>query len=305
MRRSASTGRQVPPDTLAAVSRIGLRARIAVEGFIQGLHKSNLKGFNVEFADFREYVKGDDIRHIDWRVYARTDRFYIRQFEEETSMRAYIIVDRSRSMEFGEGDAQKLNYACRVAAAIAYLLVRQGDAVSLITFDKGVSQYLPPRNSPQQLRRIWNTLESLEGGGPTNIPETLQGLASTIKRRGLIILISDLLETPQGVLRSLAHFRRKRFEVIAFHVLTREEIDFPFSGDYRFRDMETAEVMEASSHAIRAAYQAEIEQYFQSIERGCRQGNIDYQRLNTSDDLTPALMSYLARRQRIRSLRSQ
>lgn len=286
------------------MSRVGLRARIAVEGFVQGLHKSHLKGFNVEFADFREYVKGDDIRHIDWRVYARTDRYYIRQFEEETSMRAYLIVDRSRSMEYGEGDAQKLNYACRVAAAISYMLVKQGDAVGLITFDKGVSQYLPPRSSPQQLRRIWNVLETLEGAGPTNIPETLHGLASTIKRRGLIILISDLLETPQHILRSLVHFRRKRFEVIVFHVLTRNEMELPFSGDFRFRDMENAEIVEASTRAIRVAYQREVEQYINEIERGCRQGNIDYQRLITSDDLNSALLAYLTRRQRIRSLRS-
>lgn len=303
MARATSMGRRVDPEGLAAASKIGLRARIAVEGFIQGLHKSNQKGFNVEFADFREYSKGDDTRHIDWRVYARTDKFFIRQYEEETSMRVYLIVDQSRSMEYGEGDRNKLNYACRAAAALAYLMVKQGDAVSLITFNQGVEQYLPPRNSPQQLQRVWQTLEGLEGSKATNIPETLHSLANTIKRRGLIILLSDLFDYPGKILKGLAHFRRKRFEVIAFHVLTRDEIEFPFSGDYKFRDMERDTQVETSSHAIRSAYLEEFRKYQTQMEKGCRQNSIDYELLDTSKDLNDALLAYLVRRQRIRSYR--
>lgn len=273
-----------------------------MEGFIQGLHRSQQKGFNVEFADFREYTKGDDIRHVDWRVFARTDRFYIREFEEETSMRGYLLLDQSRSMDFGAGDRNKLDYACRLAAALAYLLVRQGDAASLTTFDQGVSRYLPPRNTPQQLQRIWSALETLEATGGSDIPRALHGLASTLKRRGLIVLISDLLEAPKRVLQALAHFRRKRFDVIVFHVLAAEELEFPYRGDYRFQDLETAERVEASSHAIREVYLNEFGRFLQVVERGCRQNAIDYVRMSTSEDLTRALGAYLTRRLNLGSL---
>jgi uncharacterized protein (DUF58 family) len=196
-------------DQLTSLSKIGLRARTVGDGFITGSHRRRSHGWNVEFAEFREYVKGDDIRHIDWKVYARTDRYFIKEFEEDTSMKTYLLLDQSRSMAFSgsRGGMTKLEYAALVASALSYLLIRQMDSVGLLTFDEELGEYLPPRSSLVQLNRIWQKLEQLEPKQKTAIPTILRNLAASIKRRGLIVLISDLLDDPAEVLKGLGHFR--------------------------------------------------------------------------------------------------
>jgi uncharacterized protein (DUF58 family) len=281
---------------LRHLSRLGLRARTAVEGLISGIHKSRSHGWNVEFADFREYTKGDDIRHIDWKVYARTERFFIKQFEEETNMRVYIVVDQSRSMAYTEGGTTKLEYACSLAAALSYLLIRQGDSVGLVTFDNEMREYLPPRNSPRHLELIWKVLEGIEAGGGTDVTANLHYLAARVRRRGLVILISDLFDRTRDVLKGLAHFRHKKFEVITFHVLDPAELEFPFEGNTLFLDMETDRSVETSPGSIRGNYLSLFDEFLEGVRRGCTQTGVDYHMIRTDTPVHLALLHYLSLR---------
>ena len=286
----------VDVSALNYLSRIGLRARVAVEGLMAGIHRSRSFGWNIEFADYREYTKGDDIRHIDWRVFARTDRFYIKQFEEETNMRVYLVLDQSRSMDYTSGDDSKLNYAATLAAVLAYLFVRQRDSVGLVSFDRQIRQFLPPRKSPHHLRRIWETLEGLEPGEETDVRGNLHSLAGMVRRRGLMILISDLLDDPEAMIHGLAHFRHKKFEVIVLHVLDPAEVEFPFRGNSIFQDMESTKWVETSPRAIRKAYREALEGFMETVRRGCHQANVDYEFLPTSTPVERALLRYLSLR---------
>jgi len=286
------------PDALSLrhLSRLGLRARTAVEGLISGIHRSHAYGWNVEFADFREYSKGDDIRHVDWKVYARTERFFIKQFEEETNMRVYIVVDQSRSMGYGSGGESKLAYGCSMAAALSYLFIRQGDSVGLVTFDREMRTYLPPRNSAPHLQRVWKLLEGLEAGGGTDVTRNLRYLAARVRRRGLLVLISDLLGRPEEILKGLSHFRHKKFEVIAFQVLDPSELEFPFQGNIRFQDMERDRRVETSARAVREEYLVLLRSFLEEVRRGCHQTGVDYQMVRTDVPIEAALMRYLALR---------
>jgi uncharacterized protein (DUF58 family) len=288
------------PDfgALRHLSRIGLRARTAVEGLVSGIHKSRSMGWNVEFADFREYVPGDDIRNIDWRIYARTDRLFIRQFEEETNMRVYLVLDRSRSMSFGNGGQSKLEYACALAAALAYLFIRQGDSVGLVTVDEEIREYLPPRQSGHHLTRIWSVLEATEPGNETDLTRVLRHLASTVRRRGLLVLISDLFDHGEDPLTGLGHFRHKKFEAIVFHILDSLEIDFGLRGNHIFRDLETRNWVETSPAAVRAAYLKALRDFCENFRDGCHHLGVDYTRLDTSEPMERALLRYLSLRRR-------
>jgi len=281
---------------LRHLSRLGLRARTAVEGLVSGIHKSRSHGWNVEFADFREYARGDDIRFIDWKVYARTERFYIRQFEEETNMRAYIVVDQSHSMGFSGNGQTKLEYASVLAAALSYLFVRQGDSVGLVTFDQAMREYLPPRNSPRHLELIWRTLERIEAGGATDVTGNLHYLAARVRRRGLVILVSDLMDRTRDLMKGLAHCRNKKFEVIVFHVLDPVEMEFPFEGNSIFLDMESDRRVETSPRAIREAYLALFDEFLDIVRRGCRQNGVDYHLMRTDIPVDLALLRYLSLR---------
>ncbi len=287
------------PKTLTKISRLDIIARLVVEGFVTGLHRSPYHGFSVEFAEHREYVPGDDIKHIDWKVYARSDRYYIKQYEEETNLTATILVDGSESMRY-QSDPElpsKIDYACYVAASLAYLILRQRDAASLVTFDQDIRSYVPPGSSPSHRNLLIGALNNIEPKlKKTNLGTVLHSMAERVRRKGLIIIISDLLDEPANILAGLRHFRHRRHEVIVFHVLDHAERNFPFRSMTRFRGLEDLGQVICDPGALRRAYLDELETYMAELRHGCRQDRIDYVPLDTSIPLDVALTSYLATR---------
>ena len=281
---------------VAKLNNMSLRARLVVEGYIIGMHKSPYHGFSVEFAEHRAYGPGDEIRRIDWKLYGKTDRYYIKQFEEETNLRSYLLLDTSKSMTFSSTKISKLDYASYLAAALTYLMLTQQDGVSITLFDEGIKGFVPARSTPGHLNTILAQLEHLEIGADTKIAATLHHLAEKVKKRGLIILISDLIDDPDDVLTGLKHFRHKKHEVIVFHIIDRQELTFDFSVRTRFRDLETGEEITTEPWQIQAAYQRLIEDFQRSYRTRCRKRNIDYIPLYTDQDLDLALTGYLKKR---------
>ena len=292
-------------EALAKLSRLDLIARGVVEGFVTGRHKSPYKGFSVEFAEHREYTPGDDIRDLDWRVLAKTDRYYIKQYIEETNLRATILVDASGSMKYtGEAAAKrddralsKFQYAQRLAATLAYLMIHQQDAVGLVTFDTAVRRYIPARSRPGHLRAILQELDETKPGDETALAPIFHDIAEQIHRRGLVIIISDLFDDPQEMLKALHHFRYKKHEVILLHVMADEELNFPFDRWSDFRDLEVrGHHVQLDPHAIRSAYVDEVRRFVEEIELGCGRMHIDYVSLSTRQAFDAALANYLAAR---------
>jgi uncharacterized protein (DUF58 family) len=274
-----------------------LRARLVVEGFITGLHKSPYHGFSVEFAEHRQYMPGDEIRHIDWKVYGRTDRYYIKQYEEETNLKSYIILDASRSMQYASpGNITKLEYASYLVASLSYMMLKQQDAVGLTIFDERITTYLPPHATRAYLRQILVTLEKLEPGNGTGAGTSLHQVADRIKRRGLVIIISDLLDKPDEVLAALKHFRHKKNEVIVMQVLDPRELTFAFDEDAIFKDMETADRLMTQPWQIRKAYQREMGAFVERYKKECRENYVDYVQLDTATPFDVALIEYLSKR---------
>lgn len=296
---STPSGRLVPDaQTLARITRLELRSRTVVEGVITGLHRSPHRGSSVEFAQHRDYVPGDEIRHIDWKVYARSDRYHIKQFEEETNLKATLAVDCSRSMDYrGEsGGLSKREYASVAAAALATLLLQQRDAVGLATFDAGVDQFIPPASTTSHLRLLLEVLARTESRPRTNIGETFHDLAERIRRRGLVIVFSDLFSDVSQVLRGLQHFRHRRHEVILFHVLDQDELDFPFREFAQFEGMEGELPITAEPNALRREYLATFGEYIENLRKGCRELGMDYVQLSTATPVDTALSKYLSQR---------
>jgi len=287
------------PDVVSRLSRLDLIARLVVEGFITGLHRSPYHGFSVEFSEHRPYMPGDSLRHIDWKVWGRTDRYYVKQFEEETNLRAYILLDSSGSMGYTSGNITKLQYAKYLTAALSYLMLRQRDAVGLVTFDKKIRTYLPPRSIFSILSLTLKELDRLEAGGETNLSNIFHDLAERIKRRGLIIILSDLLDDPLKVLNALKHFRHRKHEVIVFHILDPMEHTFTFKKDSLFIDMETGEKIQTEPWHIRSLYRKGINILLEEYKRECLQHRIDYVFLDTSQPFDIALFRYLVMRKRI------
>src|SRR5687768_2246600 len=286
------------PQTLARISRLELRARQVVEGVISGMHKSPHRGSSVEFAQHRDYVPGDEIRHIDWKVYARSDRYHIKQFEEETNLKATLVLDGSASMDYKgvESPLSKREYASIVAAAIASLLLRQRDAVGLALFDAGVRQYIPPASTSAHYKMLLETLERKESEPKTDLGDTLHDLAERIKRRGLLIILSDLFGESDSILRGLQHFRHRKHEVIVFHVLDRDELAFPFKDSALFEGMEGEESLMAEPNALRREYLNLFSEFMAALKKGCRELDMDYVPLPTDHPVDAALSRYLAQR---------
>ncbi len=286
------------PQTLARISRLELRARVVMEGVISGMHKSPHRGSSVEFAQHRDYVPGDEIRHIDWKVYARTDRYHIKQFEEETNLRAMLLLDTSTSMDY-KGKNSPLNkreYAAVVSASIASLLLKQRDPTGLATFDSGINQFIPPASTSAHLRLLLETLERKESKPKTDLSTTFHDLAERIKRRGMVIVLSDLFSDPTEILRGLQHFRYRKHEVILFHILDRDELTFPFQETTVFEGMEGELPLTADPNALRTEYLRVFQEYAEQLKRGCRELSMDYQQLPTDEPIDTALSQYLARR---------
>jgi uncharacterized protein (DUF58 family) len=297
--------RLLDPQALAKIHRLELIARGVVEGFVAGRHRSPYKGFSVEFAEHRQYAPGDDIRMLDWRVLGRSDRYYVKQFIEETNLRATVLVDASASMRYtGQRAAtregkrlSKFEYAQLVAASLSHLMIHQQDAVGLVTFDTEVRRYIPPRSRVSHLRAILAELHETKPGGETALAPVLHDIAERIRRRGLVVIVSDALDDVEEILNALHHFRYRKHEVILLHVLADEEVTFPFDRFGRFRDLEGPSTqVQLDPRAIRAQYLREVGKFLHRLETGCGSMSVDYVPLSTRRDFDVALSHYLAHR---------
>jgi uncharacterized protein (DUF58 family) len=299
----------LPPETTGSLARLELIARGVVEGFISGRHKSPHKGFSVEFAEHRQYSPGDDLRNLDWRVYAKIDRFYIKEYIEETNLRATILLDASASMKYtGECAAKvdgkplsKFEYARLLAAAMTYLLIRQQDAVGLVTFDSEVRRYIPARCRASQIRYVLEELHRTEPGGETAISGIFHDIAERVHRRGLVVIISDLFDSLDDIIKALHHFRYRRHDVIVLHIMAEEELTFPFSGFTHFRNLEVREhTLPIDPKTLRAHYLERVREFVDKLEVGCGQMRADYVPMTTKEGFDKALAGYLARRRSAR-----
>ena len=288
------------PDALGKIANLNLVARLVVEGFISGLHRSPYRGFSIEFAEHREYIPGDDLKYLDWKVYARTEKYYIKQYEEETNLKAYILIDSSASMGYKSGNLSKFEYACFLAASLAYLMIRQQDSVGLAVFDEEIRKNILPKAGATHLKVILDCLENITPGKETHIGRIFRSLSEMVRRRGLIIVISDLLDNPPEVLTGLKHFRHRKHEVIVFHLLDNEELTFPFTRMTVFRDLETGERLAVDPNNIKREYVASINEFMKGYREGCLDNNIDYLNVDTSTPFDSCLASYLAKRQKVR-----
>lgn len=291
------------PDVLARAEALGLAAQQVVEGLRVGDHKSPYRGFSVEFVQHREYVPGDDIRHIDWKSYGRSERYTIKQYEQETNYIAHLLLDASNSMRYGDGATNKLEYAKLLAASLAYTIVKQRDSVGLRTFDFAWRAESPPSSQLGHVAAICRTLEELQPAAKTAAGPLLEELADRISRRGIVVLIGDGLEDDaESLLKGLRHLRFRGHEVIFFHILHRDEVDFPLDGNVRFADLEGPEELLTRPHLLRPAYLRVFEAFRNELARGCDAGRIDYVPMITDRPLAAALGEYLIRR-RMRSRR--
>ena len=283
---------------LARVGSMELLASSIVEGFILGLHRSPFRGFSVEFAEYRQYAAGDEIRHIDWKVFAKTDRYYIKQFEEETNLAGTVVLDASASMGYASkpGALTKLQYGATVAACLCNLMMRQRDAAGLMLFDDDVRTALPPRLRPAHLKRIMTELQDVQPGGDTHIHIPLHQLAEGMKRKGLVVLISDLLDDPVQILSALQHFRFLGHDVMVLHVMDPAELQFPFDTLTEFTDLESGEKQLVAPEGMRPVYMRELDDFLKAMERGCAGIKADYKLLDTSRPVDLALSEYLHRR---------
>lgn len=291
------------PEVVSKLRTIELKAKLIVEGFITGLHKSPYHGFSVEFAEHRQYTMGDEIRHIDWRVYARTDKYYVKQYEEETNLRSYILLDTSSSMCYrSEPNLPKIEYASYLAASLSVMMLQQRDGIGLVTYSDGLQKFIPPRLSPSHQNLILQTLHQASQtvtatkGLTTNSARSLSQIAERIQKRGMIIVMSDLLDEPSALISALKQFRHKRNEVIVFHLADPKERFFDFDGDAEILDVETGSTLMTSPRQIRAAYQAAFEKFSQRYQRELTEANIDYHLIDTSQPFGDALLAYLKKR---------
>ena len=291
--------RFLDPAVIARLGSMELKARTVVEGFLSGLHRSPFKGFSVEFAEYRQYMHGDDLSMLDWKVYARSDRHYVKRFEEETNLECQVLLDVSASMAYrGGAPMSKIEYGSVLAASLAYLMNRQRDATGLIEFDERITARLPARARPGHLHAILLALEKLRPGSRSDVGRPLHQLADALGKRSLAVLISDLLDDPDGVIRGLKHLRFRGTDVIVFQLLDPYELQFPFKGAARFTDVESAEVITADPARVRHGYLAALETLRMRYEKELRGNGIDFLTLDTSKPLDFALLAYLDARSR-------
>ena len=293
------TGSYLDPNTLDRIKRLDVRARLVVEGFITGQHKSPYHGYAVEFATHREYAPGDDIRHIDWKVWSRSDRLYIKEYEEETNLTCTVLLDASKSMAYGR-PWRKYDYAATAAASLAYLLQQQQDAVGLVTFASAVKTNLAASAHPGHLKQLIHELERTQPEDKTDVALVFPDLAAQIRSRGIIVLISDLLLPPATLAEALAQFRLRRHEVIVFHVLHDDELTFPFQDNTLFRGLEQGAELLAEPRALRRSYLQAVSRFLAEVRMACAAAGVDYVLMNTKDPLDAVLGSYLAFRQKAR-----
>ena len=292
--------RYLDPAALVRMRNLGLAARLVVEGLFAGQHRSPHRGFSIEFAEHREYTPGIDPRHIDWKVLAKHDKYYVKQYEEQTSLRCYLVLDSSASMGYRHsGPMTKLEYACFCAAALAYLLQSQHDAFGLITHDSRVDTFIPPRQSRSHLRSVIEHLEKIEPAGTTDLARTFHDLAERMKRRALVVVLSDLFSgngTARELIDAVSHLRHRRHEILVMQILDRAELEFPFRDATQIRDLETADLIAADAEAIRNHYLSRLNDYLDEIRNGCLSRGVEYALADTSQPVDLFLSAYLSRR---------
>ena len=297
--------RLLDSKALAKLARLELIAHGVVEGMVSGRHRSPYKGFSVEFAEHRQYAPGDDIRSLDWKVYGKSDKYYIKQYIEETDLRSVILLDASGSMKYrgkaadkrNGGPLSKFEYAQYLAACLSHLLIHQQDAVGLVTFDTQVRHYIPPRGRPGHLRVILEEIDETAPGDETDLAPIFHDIAERVHRRGLIIIISDMFDDIEEILNAMHHFRYRRHEVILLHLMADEEMNFPFDKFIDFRDLEVrGHHIQLDPQSIRSAYIEEVRNFTEELKLGCGRMNIDYAPISTSQPFDVALSDYLAMR---------
>jgi len=287
------------PETVALLNSMSLRARLVVEGYIIGHHRSPYHGFSVEFAEHRSYGPGDEIKHIDWKLFGKTDRLYVKRYEEETNLRAHIILDTSKSMLYSSAEVSKLSYANSLAASLSYLMINQQDAVGIAKFSEKIDTFIPPKARPSHLNLILSQLDDKDSGNDTQIGMVLNELADRIKKRGMVILISDLLDKPENIMKGLKHFRHQNQEVIVFHIQDRKESEFDFDTRTKFFDMETGEEIVTEPWHIRSNYNELISKLESNYKSNCRENLIDYVPLFTDQSLDIGITEYLIKRSKL------
>ncbi len=298
----ATSPKYSDPEVLASIAGLSLRARQVVEGTISGLHRSPFHGFNVEFAEYREYSPGDDLRRLDWRVLGRTDRFYVKQYEEESNLRATLVLDCSASMRYGSGPLNKFQYAATAAASLATLLIEQQDPVGLALFDQEAREILPPAATQAQLARIIGLLERAQPNRETALGSVLETLSEQAKQRGMTIILSDLLTDLDAFYDGLRRLQYRGHEILVLHVLDPDELELPFNDLVMFRDIEGQEELLAEPWAFRKTYQTAMRQFLDEVRGGCGKRGIEYLLLRTDQPLADALSHYLHARERRRHL---
>lgn len=286
------------PQTLAKLEGLELRARLIVEGYVSGLHRSPYHGFSIEFAEHREYAPGDDLRYVDWKVFGKTDKFYLKQYEEETNLVSHLVLDTSESMRYQSGAAalSKLEYAQCVAAALAYLILQQQDSVGLVTFDSEIRSLVRASSNPSHLKQLLHVMDQSRPERKTASGPIFHDLAERLKKRGVVVVLSDFFDDVPALLKGLKHLRHRRHEVILFHVLDPAELDFPFRQPTLFKGLEELPELLADPRALRKAYLAEFERFVHELRLGCRAHRIDYVQMRTDQTLDLALSSYLTSR---------
>jgi uncharacterized protein (DUF58 family) len=288
--------RFLDPKAISKISRLELRARNVVEGFISGMHRSPFFGHSVEFVQHRDYTPGDDIRHLDWKVWSKTDKFYIKQFEEETNLRCTLVVDVSNSMHYGRGPLNKYEYCCTVAACLGYMLLRQQDAVGCMTFDQDVRQIVPARSQQTHIDAIVRAMHVSRPRDKTDIEGILRRVAESVHGRGMIVIVSDLFVDREALFRGLEMLRHGRHDVLIFHVLDDDEVKFPFAGTTKFEGMEEMEELLCDPRSLRDGYLEALEEYLIEVRRGCASRGIDYMLVSTSEYLDAVLSKFLHHR---------
>jgi uncharacterized protein (DUF58 family) len=288
------------PRALAKLQGLELRARRIVEGYVAGLHRSPFHGFSVEFAEHREYVPGDDLRYVDWKVFGRSDKIYLKQYEEETNLLAYLALDTSESMSYQSDAAalSKLEYAKCVAAALTYLVLQQQDSVGLATFDSQLRSFVRPSGHPSHLKQVLHVMEQSPGERKTATGPIFHDLAERLKKRGIVLVLSDLFDDVPQMMAGLKHFRHRRHDVVVLHVLDPAELEFPFRNTTLFRGMEGLPDVLTDPRSLRKAYLAEFDRFQQEVRKGCRANNVEYVLLRTDQSMDVALSSFLSSRMR-------
>ena len=295
MSTSQNSGKKyLDAKTLDKIKRLDVRARLVVEGFITGQHRSPYNGFAIEFAAHREYAPGDDLRHIDWKVWSKTDRLYIKEYEEETNLKCHLIVDCSKSMRYGENDGwSKFDYAATAAASVAYMMQQQQDSVGMVLFSNKIDKNFKSSTHPSHLKMLFHELEQVEPDNTTDISDPFLALAGQIRQRGLVVLFSDLFIDPDELGKSLQQFRLRRHEVVVFHVMHHDELEFPFQENTLFRGIEVDAELHTEPRALRKSYLEAVQSYMAKVKKVCATAGIDHVLLDTSKPLDGVLSSYL------------